>query len=107
MVDRRGLCSRHFVHRQLPNEGESILWANDFHVVCHCLFYHSTEMSADVAQKPLANGLANGHVNGGAQTPSQDVEMNGTPTNEPVAAADAPRFATGLILPPPEIKSEH
>jgi hypothetical protein len=38
---------------------------------------------------PAMNGFANGHANG-------DVDM--------ASADDIPRFSTGLILPPPEIK---
>ena len=44
-------------------------------------------------QLPQANGGPNGHAANG------DVEMNGTGTPEAQA-----RFATGLILPPPDIK---
>ena len=51
-------------------------------------------MAAVDVEKPLANGLANGHA-----APA-DVEMNGV-SNETTA-----RFATGFILPPPDIKCE-
>ena len=62
--------------------------------------------TADV-QMPQANGLANGHVNG------QDVKMNGTDDTDTAngdagaaSGSGSARFATGLILPPPDIKCE-
>jgi hypothetical protein len=51
-------------------------------------------MSADVDMNGL-NGALNGHANG-------DAQMNGTTTPDAQQ-----RFATGLILPPPDIKCEH
>ncbi|KAH8117529.1 Pre-mRNA splicing factor PRP21 like protein-domain-containing protein [Phellopilus nigrolimitatus] len=50
-------------------------------------------MSAADVEMPLANGAANGHAENG------DVHMNGVPSEA------HSRFATGLILPPPDIKS--
>lgn len=66
-------------------------------------------MAAVDLQRPLTNGhgLTNGHAHG------EDVEMNGTDgsaaANGDAGAASGssgPRFATGLILPPPDIKCE-
>ena len=47
--------------------------------------------------------VANGHVNG--LQAGGDIEMNGA--EKSVTHEGSVRFATGLILPPPEIKCEH
>ena len=54
-------------------------------------------MSAVAVQPPVA---ANGHTNGHKDAEG-DVSMNGT------GQEATNRFATGLILPPPEIKCEY
>ena len=55
----------------------------------------------------VAVQAANGHINGvaGDTGSVNGVEMNGDAVNE--AAGPSVRFATGLILPPPEIKCEY
>lgn len=56
----------------------------------------------------VAVQAANGHINGlaGDMGSVNGVEMtNGDAVNE--AAGPSVRFATGLILPPPEIKCEY
>lgn len=52
-------------------------------------------MSATAVESPI---VTNGHANGVTQ--DDDIQMNGT-SGEAHA-----RFATGLILPPPDIKCE-
>lgn len=56
-------------------------------------------MSAIAVENPLSNS----HVNGLAL--NEDVDMNVHTSENSVPQEAAVRFATGLILPPPEIKS--